>query len=607
MSTRFGSFWYIFDSSLRRRFVGLILAITLSSLWNTGGIASIMPFMRILADPMSVSENTLAVSAMGYLGIASPDSFLIVSGVAVLILFVTGNAILATVTWRTIAFSRTAAHSLTSKLFDVYISQPYHYYLGRNSSEMTKNLFAETGIVIGSIVQPIMKLLSEGILSATIIIFLILVDPVISLISAGAFVGAYAVIFFVFKSVLARASRAQVKSNRERFRVAGDAFGAIKEIKLRSLEESYSKAVSRATNRLEKSKEKVQTISMVPRFILETIAFGGLLSLALILFASDYGTQQILPLISAYAFAGYRLMPAMQKVFAAATKMRGAGASLQLIVKELESASTKQTQGQATVGFENAITLRDITFSYPSSAVPALKSVSLKIRKNAIVGIAGPTGCGKTTLVDILLGLLQPQTGDIIVDSDVVDISNRGAWQGHFGYVPQAIYLSDSDIKQNIAFGVPKEDIDMDRVRFAARLASLDAFVMTLENGYEADLGERGVKISGGQKQRVGIARALYHDPDILVFDEATSALDNKTELIVMEAINKLAHRKTIILIAHRLSTLEKCDTIFLLDQGRVVDQGDYTTLSRKHAHFWSPLAHGDNQSSYGANGNTDG
>lgn len=571
----------------RRRFVVLVFGIAMSSIWNIGGIASIMPFMQALAAPESFAENRIAALLMGFLEIETAQRFLIIAGVLVLFLFVSGNIFLALVTWGTIRFSRSVGYSLSSRLFGVYVGQKYPFFLQRNSSELTKNLLNETNNITGSIIKPLMDLLVEGFLSSAIIVFLILINPVVAIIAATLLGGAYGVIFLLFRRVLARAGKKRVKRNRERYALAADAFGAIKEIKLRGLERVYSDAFANLAYRFERAKAAVQTISRLPKFALEILAFGGMLSIALVIFANERGTDQILPLISAYAFAGYRLMPSLQKFFAAFTTIRGNTASLNVVKKELAlTVENRELSRTAPLPFEDVIALEDVQFAYPAASRPALRAISFEIRRNTTVGIAGPTGCGKTTLVDIILGLLVPQSGRMLVDGVPIDQSNRRKWQQNFGYVPQTIYLSDTTLRRNIAFGVPEEEIDDEQVRFAARLANLEEFVHTLESGYETTLGERGVRMSGGQRQRVGIARALYHNPRILVFDEATSALDSQTEQAVMEAIENLMHKKTIIMIAHRLSTLRQCDSILVLKGGHVDATGTYEDLKGDHPHF---------------------
>lgn len=582
--------WTLVDKRLRRIFWGLLACIIVSSVWNVGGIASIMPFMRAVSSPETIGEIPLAIAVMEWLSITDTNRFLILAGSAVLILFITGNLFLAFVTWASIAFARRISYTLATKLYKVYFSQNYSFFLQRNSSELVKNLFGETSIVANSIVQPVMQLLAEGVLSAAIVAFLIITDPNVAIIAASVIGGGYVFIYLILRTLLSRASRRKVKYNKERYSLASESLGAVKEVKLRGLEQFYYEQFSKASNRLEKAKGQIKSSSKVPRYFLEILAFGGMLLVVLILFAGDYETSSILPLVSVYAISGYRLLPSMQKVFAAFASIRGSQASIELLYKEINLGAENNLPSpvEEPLSFKSAFSLSDISFSYEGSDIAAVSKINIEVEKNHTVGIAGPTGCGKTTLVDVILGLLEPQEGKIECDGVEIIQENVRSWRANFGYVPQSIFISDTTIAKNIAFGLPDEEIDMEQVRFAARLASLDDYVESLKDGYETVLGERGVRMSGGQRQRVGIARALYRNPPILVFDEATSALDNTTEKVVMEAISQLSHQKTIIIIAHRLSTLDVADNVVLMDRGRVVDSGPYEDLKKRHPGFWS-------------------
>jgi len=568
----------------------MVVCITVSSMWNIGSIASLMPFMQVVAEPERIQDIPFAVEVMERLSIESTSTFLMVAGSAVLFLFITGNLFLAFVIWVTIAFARRVSYQLATRLYSTYLSQGYPFFLGRNSSELIKNLFGETGIVAKNIVQPVMQVLADGILSLAIVVFLILADPKVAAIAAVVIGGGYGLIYFLFRALLMRASNRKVRYNKMRYSLASESLGAIKEVKLRSLEQFYYGQLSKASNRLEKAKGQTKSVSKLPRYFLEILVFGGMLAIVLVLFAGDYDTSRIIPLLSIYAMAGYRLLPSMQRVFAAVASVKGSHASIELIHEELSLAGDNElpSQPDEPMPFEEELRLEDISFSYEGTDLPVLEHVDVAVRKNHTVGIAGPTGCGKTTLVDVILGLLEPQEGRVLSDGVEITPENVRAWRANFGYVPQSIFISDTTIAKNIAFGLPDEEIDMEQVRFAARLASLDEYVESLPEGYETVLGERGVRMSGGQRQRVGIARALYRNPPILVFDEATSALDNTTEKVVMEAINQLSHQKTIIMIAHRLSTLEVADNVVLMDRGKVVDSGTYEELKKRHPGFWS-------------------
>jgi ATP-binding cassette, subfamily B, bacterial PglK len=331
-------------------------------------------------------------------------------------------------------------------------------------------------------------------------------------------------------------------------------------------------------------------ISELPGYALETVAFGGILVIVLYILGTQDDIGQAVAVMSLYALAGYRLMPALQQVFAGFAKARFFTAALDHLhselVEEIRPAPLVPVSDDETLKFERDISLDRVSFSYPESDEVTVLDVSLRIDKNSTVGMAGSTGSGKTTLVDLLLGLHEPQQGSLQVDGVRLDHTNMSAWRKRLGYVPQHIYLLDDTLVRNIAFGVRDEDIDLAAVGRAARIAHLHDFVNSLPDGYATIVGERGVRLSGGQRQRIGIAPALYHDPDVLVLDEATSALDGITEDAVIQAIRELSRQKTIILVAHRLVTLRDCDAIYLFDRGTLVASGTHGELMEKNVEF---------------------
>lgn len=587
----FRSVWGLMEKGDKLRFVFLVLGITVTSVWNIGGIASIMPLIEVLTSPSGEISSSVLARILDFLNIGMNENTVIWLGLGVLFLFVTGNGLLALVTWRSIDFARTVAYSLSRRLFDTYLRQDYAFYLRHNTSELMKNIFGELNNIVSGVLKPAVEFLVEGVLALGIIAFLVLVNPLVALFAALLLGGGYGVIFLVFRVMLNKASRAKVRRNREKYGIVADAFGAIKEVKLMGLESRYSQLYQKSAYRLERAKVRIQGVAKLPRFALETLAFGGILALALAIYATGRNATTVLPLLSAYVFAGYKLLPALQRIFAAMANIRGSHASVDLVVSELRRAAPElpELPAESAIRLTRQISLENVTFHYEGASVPALKEISVEIEKNTTFGIAGPTGCGKTTLVDLILGLHYPQSGRVLVDDTLLTRENLRDWRRHIGYVPQVIYLSDTSVTKNIAFGVPDQEIDHERVRFASQLANLHDFVITLEEGYETQLGERGVRLSGGQRQRVGIARALYTDPDVLVFDEATSALDTQTEQAVMEAIGKLMHEKTILIIAHRLSTLTEADKILVLKDGSVDAVGTYQSLMASHPHFSQP------------------
>jgi ABC-type multidrug transport system fused ATPase/permease subunit len=367
-----------------------------------------------------------------------------------------------------------------------------------------------------------------------------------------------------------------------------EAFGAAKEVKVGGLEYAYIQRFAGPAQTYARHLANVSVISQLPRFALEAIAFGGMLLVMLYLMAKSGSFASALPIIALYVFAGYRLMPALQQIYAALTQLRFAGPALDALHQDLMSLQPAGPNTQEpAMPLTQAITLNKIIYRYPNAVTPALKGISLTIPAKSTVGLVGATGSGKTTTVDLILGLLDAQEGMLAIDGQPIIEQNKRAWQRAIGYVPQQIYLADDTVAANIAFGIEPEHIDQVAVERAAKIANLHEFVTNdMPQGYATTVGERGMRLSGGQRQRIGIARALYHNPQVLILDEATSALDNLTEQAVMEAVHNLGHEITIILIAHRLGTVKECDQIFLLEKGELKGQGLFEELRQANESF---------------------
>ena len=359
----------------------------------------------------------------------------------------------------------------------------------------------------------------------------------------------------------------------------------IKEIKLHSLEENFLARFRQPSIDNAKFSAQGLVIAILPRYLLETLSFGGIILLVLYLLQQDMGGNEVVPILSLYALAGYRLLPAIQNVYSARSMIKYNYPAFEIILDDLQNielsqSSKKNSSGESSISFTKDIKVNDLSFSYNKNEKKIIDSLELKIEKNQSIGFIGLTGSGKTTLVDILLGLLNEYVGEILVDGIKLDNKNIKSWQRNIGYVPQYIFLIDGSIESNIAFGYSKEEIDRTRVLKACEVANLDDFINSLPNNLDTPVGENGVKLSGGQRQRIGIARALYNNPEVLVLDEATSSLDGKTEKGVMKAIENLSKEKTILIVAHRLSTIERCDNIYILNNGKIADSGSYSELS---------------------------
>lgn len=566
----------------RRQLYLLFVAILGMALLQTTSVISIMPFLSVASNPSAIESNRILHSVYEFFGFTSTNQFLFALGLAVLVLLLISNALLATVTWFQLRYVHMRNHSLSRRLLENYLHQPYSFFLGRNSSDLSKNILSEAQQVTVGILMPGLQMLARSIIVLLIVALLFIVDPILSILVAIVGSGLYGAIYMLSRNYLSQIGMKRVSANKDRYKSASEALRGIKELKLLGKEETFLQQFTAPSIRFAIYQANSQVISQIPRYGLELVAFGTILAAALYLLIVKGTLREAIPVLGLYAFAGYRLMPALQQVFSSITRIRFSTAALNNLYDELVSANNTSTpevnsqplrRPEDRLPLKQKLELRDVTFYYPGTTKPALKQVSLTIDANTTVGLVGETGSGKTTTVDILLGLLAPQTGTMLVDEvDVYDGWMR-TWQNNLGYVPQFIYLSDDTVAGNIAFGVPKENIDSKAVQRAASIAHIHDFVETeLPQGYNTYVGEQGVRLSGGQRQRIGIARALYHNPGVLVLDEATSSLDNKTEQSVMDAIYSLSHQKTIIIISHRSTTVEACDRIYVLDQGQIVE-----------------------------------
>ncbi|MCG6896916.1 MAG: ABC transporter ATP-binding protein/permease [Thiocapsa sp.] len=584
--------WQLLNATERRQAVILLVMILVMGLLQMLGVASVMPFMSVVADPAVVETNAYLAAAYGRLGFTDPQAFLLLLGVLVFLALVISTAFRALTTYASVRFGEMRKYSLGRKLMADYLRQPYDWFLGRHSADLGKTILSETEQVIGGALYPAILLISEGAVVLAVTILLILADPLLALGVAVGVGGAYGLIYAALRGHLHRVGAERLAANRERYAVVQETFGSIKDVKVGGLEGPLLVRFEEPARRFAQAKAMQSVVGQMPRFVLEALAFGGLLLAVIYLMTRPGGLDQALPVLAVYALGAYRLMPALQRAYAQLVTLRFSAPALESLHRDLTDLAPEDGTGlplerARPLGLKERIRLEQVTYSYPDSPQPALRDLSLEIPARATVGLVGRTGSGKTTTVDVILGLLTPQAGSLTVDDTPITADNLRAWQATVGYVPQQIYLADASVRANIAFGVPPERIDNEAVERAARIANLHQLVnQALPQGYDTPVGERGVRLSGGQRQRVGIARALYHDPELLILDEATSALDNLTEQAVMDAVRNLARRKTVILIAHRLTTVRECDRIYLLDQGQLTGQGDYERLAASNADF---------------------
>ncbi len=586
MITSFRKLLSLLTPRERRGFFLLTFVAMVVALFEAAGVASILPFMAVLAEPQSIHTNAFLSRLYAAFGFTSDENFLIFLGVATFSIFVTGIFLKIGALYAMVRFSNMRAFALSSRLLRGYLRQPYTWFLNRHSADLGKTVLSEVDGVVNNGFMPAMRIVSNLFMVVFIVALLVVVQPLVAVGSAVVLVASYTLVFVTARRHLGRIGQQRYAANGARYKIAQEATGGIKDVKLMGLEEGYINRFRKPAYAMATANTAKVVIGDAPRHLLEGIAFGGMMLMILYLLVTGSGELGgILPILGVYAFAGLRLLPALQQVYNQMTSLRFGRVALDALHADLEeiraNAEAEPERAQvAPIRLRERLELRDIHYAYPRAERAALRGLSLRIEANTTVGIVGGTGAGKTTAVDLVLGLLAPQRGALEVDGIEIGPSNLRAWQNAIGYVPQQIFLTDDTVASNIAFGQPRDRIDRAAIERASRIAELHDFVMEeLPQGYDTPVGERGVRLSGGQRQRIGIARALYHDPDVLILDEATSALDNLTERAVMDAVHNLGRAKTIVLIAHRLSTVKDCDTIFMLERGRVVAEGTYDAL----------------------------
>ena len=568
----------------RKRAWYLLFMIILMALIDMLGVASIMPFIALLTNPEIIETNTLLkfVYLKGTLfGVKNEKQFLILVGFSVFLILITSILFKVLTTYFQSRFIEMTKHNMSVRLVEKYLNQPYSWFLNRNSSYLGKSILSEVGNVIGRGLTPMISLISNSLLTLLLFILLVLVEPKLTLIViviVGVF---YGLVYKFNQDIIKRIGKENFLANEIKFKVLLEAFGATKEIKLAGLENVFLNQFSNPSKTIAKNSTLIDIISQIPRYTLEAISFGGMILIIIYFMISRGDITNVLPIVALYAFAGYRLMPAVQKIFVNITNLRVIGPALNSLYEDLKNLKkSEKIENKSFLKLKQEIKLKNVSYNYPNSSRTVLRNININIPVHKTIGIVGKTGSGKTTTVDIILGLIEAQEGSLEVDGKIINYKNKRSWQNSIGYVPQQIFLADDTVSSNIAFGKKINEINQKDVERAAKIANLHDFVVNeLPLKYQTFVGEKGVRLSGGQRQRIGIARALYHKPELLVFDEATSALDNLTEKKVMEAIYETKNEITKILIAHRLNTVKKCDKIFLFEKGNLVKEGTFEEL----------------------------
>ena len=582
----------LLTSKQRKRFYVLQILVVIMAFSEIIGVASIVPFMALVGDISLLQQDTLIKSMYNASGVKTDFQFLFLLGVGVLAMLCISAVVSALTTWRLSMFAEKIGTEIADRLYQHYLKQDWLFHATGSSAQLTKQISNETIRVTNQVLLPLMHMNARVVLTLMMSVGLFAFDPLVAIIGLSAFALAYLILYKLVRKKLHQNGQIISRVTESRFRLMNEGFGGIKDVLLLGRDEYFISRFNATGTALAHTQGTNGGIAHIPRYFMELVAFGSVISLVLYLIASHQGQLgAVLPILSVYALAGFKLLPAFQNIYFSIAGIKGNISAFESIKQDLiDSTHTINSPMVATqhspLSFKRHITLKDISFTYPNKSQPALDKINLSIPVNSVTGIVGSSGSGKSTLIDLILGLIQAQHGEFCIDNTPITDQNRRLWQSKIGFVPQSIFLSEGTIAENIAFGIPQNKINLNQVRHALTLAHLDDLVQTLDQNIHTTIGERGIQLSGGQRQRIGIARALYHEAEALIFDEATSALDGITERLIMEAIHDFAGKKTIIMVAHRLKTIQKCDNIFLMDKGQVIAQGTYQHLVKTNDVF---------------------
>lgn len=573
---------YIFTREQKIKFILLFIILFLGAGLEMAGVALIFPFIEIVTNPGIIFESRTYSFLYRISGVKNTNEFLALVSVALIVMFVVKNAYLILMNYIQLRFVTNCKLDLSERLMECYMKKPYPFHLQKNSAELIRTVTSDVGNLF-NLVTSCMNMLSEVLVAIMLCVFLIIKDPLITLLVL-ALLGGFSIFYYqVIKKKIKQFGLFNQIYNAKMIMSINQAFGGIKEVKILHREQYFiDEFVDNGRSQMVYSKRNAM-LTMLPRYILEVLSMGGVLAMIAAKLSAGVTTGEIITQLSVFAMAAYRLLPAVNRMNTYVSTITYLTPSINLIYKDMKNTEDMaevleawkgEVFDESVLSKENqpaAIEIKNVTFHYPDAEPDdtVIKNATFEIPTGKSTAFIGPSGAGKTTMADIILGVLEPTAGEIIY-GDMNVHHHKEEWSKKLGYIPQVIYLADDTIRSNVAFGIPKEEINDKRVWEALEKAQIKTFVEELEGGLDSMIGERGARISGGQRQRLGIARALYHNPDILVLDEATSALDNDTETAVMEAIDNLSGEKTLLIIAHRLSTIRNCELVYKIEDNKV-------------------------------------
>ena len=583
----------LFSLLSRKQKYGLLrvqILVILMAIFEVISLVSILPFMALVGNSNLLFEPGILNDFYQYSEIIDPNDFLIFMALIVLVIILSSSLFSMYTTWKLAMFGNKVGAEIGNRLYKFYMFQPWIFHSNENSTKLVTKIAHEGHRTTYSIINPVLNLNAKFISIFFISSALFIFNPLFAIIGALIFGSSYFGIFSLVKFYLDRNGKVLSEDTQMRFRLMSEGFGGIKDTLLLGRQFLFTNRFTSVSNNIAYAMGNNQTLTNVPRYFIELIVLTAIILLILFLLITNH--QNILPIISIYALSGLKLLPGFQQVYTSVSVIRANIPAFEALKEDLLASQIsnnlilEMTNRPKKIPFERNIQFDNVSFSYSRGKSKVISNINLNIPINSSIGIVGPSGSGKSTAVDLLLGLLTPKSGQILIDGKKLDSSNLREWQNRLGYVPQSIYLADASIKENIAFGLPLNQIDNSLITNAIKRSHLKEFIDSLPDGADTYVGERGVQLSGGQRQRIGIARAIYSQADVLILDEATSSLDGVTEKAIMRAIHDFSGKKTIIMIAHRLTTVKNCDLIFLIDNGKLIDQGNFDDLVKRNKKF---------------------
>lgn len=572
--------WLHINPRRRWQFLGLQALMLVTTFSELVSIGLVLPFLGALTYPERIFDLPVAKPLLQEFGLTSPSQLILPLTVAFGLAAILACAMRVLLLWTSIRLSYAVGSDLSNSVYHRTLHQSYAVHCTRNSSELITAIIVKSHIAIRTITN-ILAFVNSSVLLVVILVALLALYPLIALTTFFGFGFIYLVITKLAQKILIRDSQIAAIESTQVTKALQEGLGGIRDILIDGSQATYSNIYKQADYKLRCAQGRHTFISASPRFVMETLGMVLIAAAAYSLAGEPDGLVKAIPVLGVLALSAQRLLPALQSIYASWSDILANQESLKDYLDLLDQASPAYANSRAIerLPFNNAVTLSQLSFRYNKEAPYVLKDINLTIHKGSCIGFIGPTGCGKSTLLDIVMGLLFPTEGVLKIDGHIIDEFNNHAWQTHIAHVPQAIFLADASIEENIAFGIPKNQINIQRVRDAAMQARISETIENFPDQYDTIVGERGIRLSGGQRQRIGIARALYKKANVIIFDEATSALDGETEDVVMQAIGNLSKELTVLIIAHRLTTLKNCDLIVELDSGSVKRIGTYSDV----------------------------